>query len=105
VNQCLAQTPTPTTRDIASEVVAEYGSPADAAAYKAMRDNSGLWNYPAAIATIPDGYAIERVGQNWAIGPSDSNTRLIVTDLSQVQFAVTAFDRQIIRAATIGATR
>jgi hypothetical protein len=107
VKQCPAPAaPTATTgRDIAAEVIAEYGSPADAATYRAMHDNTALWNYPAAIATIPDGYTFERVGQCWSVGPSGSGTHVLVTDTMQIPAAIAAFDRHIARAAQIGATR
>lgn len=57
------------------------------------------------VVSIPDGYALERIGQNWSVGPSGSDTHLIVTDLSQVPAAIGMFDAMVAHAAQIGADR
>lgn len=55
--------------------------------------------------TVPDGYALEHIGQCWSVGPANSGTHLIVDSLAQVPAAIAVFEQQLARAAQIGGRR
>lgn len=59
---------------------------------------------PAPV-TVPDGWALEHVGDAWSVGPIGTGTHLLVDELWQIPGAIRTFEQQLARAARFGGVR
>lgn len=77
----------------------------DAAAEEILAADDRVRSHYAGAVTVPDGWALERVGQAWSVGPSGSGTHLLVDELYDIPSAIATFEQRIARAAQIAVTR
>jgi hypothetical protein len=70
-----------------------------AAAYERIRHAYAANTTPATV-TVPDGWALERVGQAWSVGPTGTGTHLLV-ELHEIPSAIATFEQQLVHAGQL----